>query len=89
MSRKCEILIVKRMSSVQPSYDDYLRIFREEIDEHLHWQEAQEFYGLLTLESGWKSPPRIICDELAKIADKIPSPRFKKALGDFYSLYAY
>jgi hypothetical protein len=75
--------------SPQPAYDDLLRIFREEIDQHLHWQEAREFYGLLTPESGWRHPAHKVFEELEKVADKIPSPRFQKALGDFYELYAH
>lgn len=77
------------MSHVQLKYDDLLRIFREEIDTHLHWQEAQEFYGLLTPESGWRPPAHKVFDELQKVASKVPSPRFQKALEAFYELYAH
>ena len=77
------------MSYVKPAYDELLRIFREEIDAHLHSQEAQEFYGLLTAESGCRRPAWTVFYELQKVARKIPSPRFQKALEDFYWLYAY
>lgn len=78
------------MSTTQPSYDEFLRIFREEIDEHLHWQEAQQYYGVLTLESGWRRTARAVFEEMEQLrtAGKIPSPRFQRALDDFYSLYA-
>ena len=78
------------MANVQPSYEEFIRIFREEINEHLDWQEAQEFNGLLSLEAGWRQPARTVCEQMEKVrtAGKIPSPRFEKALTDFYWLYA-
>ena len=78
------------MSQAQPNYDNYLRIFREEIDEHLHWQEARDYYGVLTLESGWRRPSRTVFEEMDKlrVSGKIPSPRFERALADFYAMYA-
>lgn len=77
------------MSKIEPSSEDFLRLFREEIDEHLHWQEAQGYYGLLTLEPGWKRPAGMVFDELHKVEVKIPSARFRKALEDFFWNYVY
>ena len=75
------------MSQVEPSYDDYLRIFRQEIDEHLHWQEAQSYYGTLSLEQGWRMPASAVIESMAQLRSRIPSPRFQKALDDFNSMY--
>jgi hypothetical protein len=78
------------MSNVPPTYEDFIRIFREAIDEHLHWQEAQGFHGVLSLETGWRQPARTVFEQMEHLrtAGKIPSPRFEKALADFYWLYA-
>ena len=75
------------MSNVRPSYDDFLRLFREEIDEHLHWQEAQTYYGVLSLESGWRMPVSTVIERMEELRQRIPSPRFLRALDDFHSWY--
>ncbi|HYV26040.1 MAG TPA: hypothetical protein VFA77_00775 [Candidatus Eisenbacteria bacterium] len=75
------------MSHVQPSYDDFLRLFREEIDAHLHWQEAQSYYGVLSPESGWRMPVSTVIERMEELRERIPSPRFQQALADFYSWY--
>jgi hypothetical protein len=74
------------MSENIPTYNECLRIFKEEIDEHLNWQEAQSYYGLLTQEPGWKMSPHRIFEELSKLKNegKIPSPRFQRTLDVFY-----
>ncbi len=79
------------MPNIPPSYDDCLRIFRQEIDEHLHWAEAQSYYGLLTLEPGWRMPPGRIFEQLEALRQtgKIPSERFTQTLSDFLSLYVH
>lgn len=78
------------MCQPMPSYEELLRVFREEIDAHLHWQDAQSFYGLLTTETGWRMPARAVFDELEKLRTSglLTSPRFEEALTTFYSLYA-
>ena len=75
------------MSHVQPSYDDFLRLFREEVDEHLPGEEAQSYYGVLTLESGWRMPVSTVIERMEALRGKIPSPRFVRALDDFHSWY--
>jgi hypothetical protein len=78
------------MPEALPTYEECLRIFKEEIDEHLNWQEAQSYYGLLSLESGWKMSAHRVFEELWKLKNegKVPSPRFQRMLDTFYSLYA-
>jgi hypothetical protein len=85
-----QVFRFRHMSQAQPSYDDYLRIFRQEIDEHLNWQEAREYYDVLTLESGWRRPARTVFEEMEKlrVTGKIPSSRFEKSLSDFYWTYS-
>ena len=72
--------------SVQPSYENLIRVLQEKIDEAFHSQDAQEFYGLCSLEAGCRQPARTVFKELEhlRIAGKISSPRFRKALTDFY-----
>jgi hypothetical protein len=75
------------MSSANPSYEDCLRIFQEEIGEHLHWQEVQEYSGLLTVQSGWKMSAQHIFEHLDKLQDRIPSQRFQNTMSYFFEMY--
>jgi hypothetical protein len=61
--------------------DEYIKIFREECGEHLPWEEAQDLSALFATKDAWR-----IFQELDKIqkAGRIPSPRFEKALTEFY-----
>jgi len=64
--------------------EECLDIFREEIREHLHWQDAQEYLALLESNQKWK-----ICDEMGalKTSGRIPAtPRFVKAFDAYCSL---
>ena len=64
--------------------EECLNIFRDEVREHLHWQDAQEYLALLATNKKWK-----ICNEMGalKMNGQIPStPRFVEAFDTYCSL---
>lgn len=66
--------------------DDYIKIFREECGEHLPWEEARDCEGLWVTRDAVR-----IYEQMNKLrdADRIPSPRFKKTLGEFFWDFVY
>jgi hypothetical protein len=63
------------------SYDECIAVFRDECREHLPWEEAQTYLGLLESHRNWE-----ICQQMSllKKGGRVPSPRFEKALETFY-----
>jgi hypothetical protein len=67
-------------------FEGYIGIFREECGEHLPESEVRELEPLF---SG-KDARRIFLKlEELRTAGRVPSPRFAKALTDFFWRFAY
>jgi len=64
--------------------DDYIKLFRDECQEHLPWEEARDMEAVFVT-----AHPRSIYLELAKLRKekRIPSKRFDKLLTDFYGRF--
>ena len=67
------------------SYDECIAVFRDECREHLPWEEAQAYLGLFESRRNWEIFKQM---SLLRTGGRIPSPRFEKALENFYELYA-
>lgn len=79
------------MLEAQPCYEELLRVFRAEIDAHLHWQDAQAYHGLLKADPGLKMTAFTVYEEMRKLRNegRIRSPKFAQAVDTLYGLYAY
>ncbi len=66
------------------TYDACLEVFRDECREHLPWEEAQSYLGLLDSRNTWRIYSEM---ESLKSQGRLPSPRFEKALDTFYWTY--
>ena len=66
--------------------DDYIKVFRDECQEHLPWEEARDFEALFATKN-----PRMIFDGLEKIRNegRIPTKRFEQTLTEFYWQFGY
>jgi NAD+--asparagine ADP-ribosyltransferase len=64
--------------------DEYIKIFRDECQEHLPWEEARDMEAVFDSKH-----PRTIYLELSKLreAGRIPSKRFAKSVTDFYGQF--
>lgn len=64
--------------------DDYIKIFRDDCNEHLPWEEAKDMEAVFATRN-----PRAIYLELNKLkeARRIPSDRFEKLLANFYGQF--
>lgn len=59
--------------------EEYVKIFRDECQEHLGWKEARECEALWA-----RGNSAHIYQELVKLSPRIPSQRFKKAVWEFF-----
>jgi hypothetical protein len=66
--------------------DDYIKVFREECGEHLAEHEVKELEPLFSAKEA-----RFIFVKLEELrtSGHVPSPRFEKALLDFFWRFVY
>lgn len=63
------------------SIEEYINIFRDECGEQLSCEEARDMEAVFAT----KSPREIILAmESLRASERMPSPRFQKALDDFH-----